>query len=205
MFPGEATNDSLDSQRRSMQMNRQLLTVALAGVLTAGGATAKPLLILDVSQHATEGSQVIVPVAFTFIDITITALVFSLDVDGDRLRFDPTDDDMDGIPDAVTLPAGLPSVTLIGHDPDDPDGEIDFMLVNLSGAALPRGIILEITLDAVDSGSVASWVRFSDDPTPSFGDAQGDNVDGRIGVIGSEIFADSFESGDTSAWSRSEP
>ena len=46
---------------------------------------------------------------------------------------------MDGIPDAVTLPAGEPSVVVIDYDADDADGELDVLLANLSGAPLAEG------------------------------------------------------------------
>ncbi len=160
------------------------------------------MLGLDVNRQGAAGSPMSVPVFLAYFDTTITALVFSLDINGEVLAFDPTDDDMDGIPDSVTLPSGLPSVIYIDFDPDDDDGEIDVMLVNLSGAPLPRGVIIRFTFEATQNGPISNWLRFSDDPQPSFGNAQGQNVEGTLVYFRQRIFADGFESGDTSAWTR---
>ncbi len=142
-----------------------------------------------------------VPLGFANHGHAISALVFSFDLDPAGLAFDPTDADGDGIPDAVTLPEGMPSIVVIVYDASDPDGELDVLLANLSGAPLAEGVILEIELTAKRSGAAASWIDFSGDPRPSFGNAQGQNVEGTAVVLGPAlVFADGFESGDTSAW-----
>lgn len=176
-------------------------------LLATGSAGAQPqaVLALDVSEPAVRGARVTVPLAFAYEDATINALVFSIDLDTGRLTLDPADDNMDGVPDAVKLPAGMPSITYIGYDPDDTGGEIDVMLANLSGAPLPQGVILIFQLTPVRMGFISSWIGFSDDPPASFGEAQGQTVAGTTLVIGSEIFADGFESGDTSAWQNAGP
>ncbi len=175
----------------------------LAGLLAAGSAAAEPqaLLVLDASRQAEKGQPYYLPVAFVYDDTTINALVFSIDVDTRRLRFNPADDDMDGVPDAVILPQGMPSITYVGYDPDDTAGEIDVMLANLSGAPLPQGVIMIFKLRPRRRGSIFTWIDFSDDPEASFGNAQGQHVDGITMVLGGEIFADGFESGDTRRWS----
>ncbi len=177
--------------------------VVLAVLLAAAGAGAEPqaTLVLDLSRPAAKGQPYYLPVGLTFADTSVTALVFSIDLDTRRLRFDPADNDLDGVPDSVTLPAGTPSITYIGYDPDDAGGEIDIMLVNLSGAPLPQDVLLLIELETRRGGSASGWIDFADDPPPSFGNALGGNVDGVTLVLGGDIFADGFESGDTGAWS----
>ncbi len=184
---------------------RTLAVVLSVGFLSVGPVDAQsgPTLILDASMQASPPVSVAVPLGFTGGDHTITAIAFSLDLDAAGLAFDPTDADLDGIPDAVTLPAGMPPIVVIDYDPDDPDGEIDVLLADLSGTPLAEGVILEFELTPSQSGTVASWIRFSDDPAPSFANDQGEDVAGTAIVLGSDIlFTDGFESGDTSAWSQ---
>ena len=191
-------------------MRQRSLAIFCLGLFTFGlaaaGAQPGPALILDASLPTSPGSPVAVPLGFANHGHTITALVFSFDLDPAGLTFDPTDADMDGIPDAVTLPAGMPSIAVIDYDATDLDGELDVLLANISGAPLAEGVILELELTANQSGAVASWIAFSDDPPPSFGNDQGQDVEGTAVVLGNDVvFADSFESGDTSAWSGASP
>ncbi len=188
-------------------VNRQMTAIAivvLLALVSSGSAGGEPhaVLGLDLTAPARRGWPVFIPVHFTFEDTTVTALTFSIDVDVDRLHFRPDDHDMDGVPDAVTLPAGMPSLVYVGFDRDDDGGELDFMLANLSGAPLPQGVVLKIRMRPLSDGDLSSWMRFSADPPPSFGNDQGQSVDGTTVVFGRAIFADGFESGDTSAWSR---
>jgi len=177
--------------------------ILLAGLLaTEIDAIDRPAvrLILDAAVQATQGIPLSVQVAFDNGGQVITALVLSLDLDGDRLTFDPVDADLDGLPDAVTLPAGRPSITVIDYDPADSDGEIDILLAELSGMPLPQGVILSFEMTPGQNGIVASWLDFSDDPPVSFGNDLGQDVEGVTEVLGAEIFVDGFESGDTNAW-----
>ncbi len=180
-----------------------LAGVLLAGLFTAGVATAAPhaVLSIKVSKPAERGEPVTLPVRLTYVDTTLTALVFSIDLDTRWLSFDPADADMDGVPDAVILPAGMPSIIYVDYDPDDAGSELDVMLANLSGAPLPQGVILAFELTSVRRGWIHRWIDFAEDPQASFGDAQGRRVDGTTLVLSRRIFADGFESGDTSAWS----
>ncbi len=186
-------------------MRQRSLTAFCLGLLTLGlataGAQSGPALVLDANQPTSPGIPVAVPLGFADHGHTIAAVVFSFDLDPAGLAFDPTDADMDGIPDAVTLPAGMPSIVVIDYDGTDLDGEIDVLLANLSGTPLAEGVILELELTANQSGTVASWIGFSGDPPPSFSNDQGQDVEGTAVVLDNEVvFADGFESGDTSAW-----
>jgi len=186
-----------------------LLLALLISCLTAGLATARvpaPVLILDAAIQANPGQPLTLSLGFDSGGHAISALVFSLDIDRSRLTFDPTDANQDGVPDSVTLPEGVPSITVINWDPADSDGEIDVLLSNLSGAALPQGVILEFELTPDQGGWAADWVAFSDDPPASFGNDLGQDVAGTTEVLGlGAIFVDGFESGDTGAWSQVMP
>ena len=185
-----------------------LIKVLCMGLLAAGvaGAQPGPVLILDASPRTTPGIPTVLPLGFTNSGHAITAIAFSLDLDPAGLTFDATDADMDGVPDAITLPAGMPPVVVIDFDPADSDGELDVLLADLSGTPLAEGIILELELTPSQSGRAASWIGFSEDPPPSFANAQGEDVCGAARVLGTGVvFADGFESGDTCAWSGSVP
>ncbi len=187
-----------------LRHRNRLAGAVLAVLLAASPAAGEPpaVLALDVSARPVAGAPVKVPALFATFGDTITALVFSIDIDAGRLLFDPTDSDGDGVPDAVELPEGRPSIVYITYDPDDQDGEIDVMLLNLSGAPLPEGVLLEFTFETVHGSRLGRWLRYSEDPRPSFGNAQGQNVGGIAIYLDRELFADGFESGDTSAWTR---
>ena len=142
-----------------------------------------------------------VPIGFSPDGHDITSLVFSIDLDLGFLSFDPADDNGDGVPDAVSFPQGHPSFTFVDFDAADSDGELDVALGDLDGLPLPEGLLIEIRLMPTRFGTVATWLRFSSSPAPSFGNDQGQSVPGDAVVLGVEIFADGFESGDVSAWS----
>ncbi len=184
-----------------------VLLIVLAGLAATAAADGPPgpALVLDGRAETTPGVPLVLPLEFANNGHTITATAFSFDIATVQLEFDPTDADMDGIPDTVTFPAGEPETIVIAWDPDDPDGELDVLLANLSGIPLPEGVIMEFELLPSRSGVAASWILFSNHPPVSFSDDQGQDVDGTAIVLGSDLFADGFETGDTGAWSRSMP
>ncbi len=181
---------------------RLLLTFHLLAATTVSGYELPgPELRLDGTLPMTPGVPLFVPVDFTADGFTIAAIAFSLDLDLDRLDFDPSDDDGDGVPDAVILPFGAPGLTLVSFDAGDVDGELDVLLANLSGLPLPEGLLIELEVVPTSGGGVASSIAFSHEPPPSFGDSDGQDVPGTAVVTGAAIFADGFESGDLGAWS----
>ncbi len=186
----------------SPSQNALRLTVIIS-FLTAGLATGQtgPELIVDGGQQATSGVPIFVPMIFISHGHEITAIAFSLDLDLESLDFDPADDDGDGIPDVVTFPFGAAGLTVVNFDAGDEDGELDVLLAELSGLPFSDGLLMELELFPATAGQVSRWIRFSQDPAPSFGNAQGEDVPGTVRVIGDEIFADNFESGDLSGWS----
>ncbi len=182
---------------------RDLALLFAAAFLAAGaaGAQSAPALILDGSLPTQPQVPVAVPLGFTGGGHAITAIAFSLDLDPAGLAFDATDADLNGVPDAVTLPAGMPEVLVVDYDPDDLDGELDVLLANLSGLPLPEGVIIEFELTSSQNGIGATWIGFSSNPPPSFSNDQGQDVEGTAIVLGHElIFADGFEGGDTASW-----
>lgn len=165
-----------------------------------------PALVLDGGSWALPGRLATVPIAFWNNGHTITSMALSIDLDTDRLDFDPTDANGDGIPDAVDLPAGVPQLVVVDYDADDTDGELDILLANLSGAPLPEGVVVVIEAVPREAGAVARAVEFSSDPEASFGNDLGQDVEGTTVVLGLDLlFADGFESGDTGAWPATVP
>ncbi len=199
MEPRARSRSSIPTSIRSRGLlMAQILVVALVGPALADGI---PVVVADGSPRVRAGSDANLLVAFFAEEQPITGLVFSLDLDLERLDFDPTDGDGDGIPDRVRLLEGDLYFTHFDFDPTDEDGELDLGFAVLSGQPLPEGMLLKIQLSASRAGTIASWFRFSGSPAPSFGDDQGQSVPGDAVVLGIEIFADGFESGDLSAWS----
>lgn len=189
-----------------------LVGSALAGPASAGPASAgsaggptRPALILDAGHTARQGVPLIAPLGFDNGAHAITSIAFSIDLETARLAFDGGDADGDGIPDGVAVLGPLPQVVVIQYDADDVDGELDVLLANLSGASLAEGVILEMTLTPQEGGTLTEWIHFSETPAASFGNAQGEDVEGDTFVIGRQLFSDGFESGDSGAWSETVP
>ncbi len=137
-----------------------------------------PGLVLDGYPALTPGEPVRVTIDFHRHGHAITALGFSLDLDLAQLGFDPADGDEDGVPDAARFPVGSPSLTFVQFDAGDGDGELDVLLADISGQPLADGLRLELEFSPAVGGRVADFVRFSTDPPPSFGNAQGQDVPG---------------------------
>lgn len=191
-------------------LSLQLLVIGFGGLTAEAGEAGEglpgPELIVDGSLPTTLGVPVFVPTTFMGHGHEITALAFSLDLDLEALTFDPSDDDGDGIPDVVGFPFGTADLTVVSFDPTDEDGELDVLLVELSGLPFADGLLMDIELLPSQAGQVARWIRFSQDPAASFGDAQGQDVPGTVVVTeGGELFADGFESGDLGGWSTAVP
>lgn len=158
---------------------------AAAGCLGVPRAMAQPgsgpALSIPTGLPAVPGGEVAVPVAFAAHGADIASLVFSIDYDSALLSIDPTDADGDGSPDAVAfdLPGGF--VTTVLLDPTDTDGELDVVITDLLPplGRLPDGDLVDVTFVAADAPApVAVPVRFSREPSPSFGSTTGSTVPG---------------------------
>ncbi len=177
-------------------------------LLAAASAQAQetgPQLIIDGTVEVTLGVPVYVPVELVGQAFDVTSVAFSLDILPGLLSFDPADGNGDGIADDITFPLGAPGLASITYSVDDEDGELDFLLANLSGLPLPDGPLVEIEFLPLRDGCLSGGVRFSPDPLPSFGNSVGLDVPGTAVVTGGCIFSDGFEAGDLSAWSQSTP
>lgn len=140
-----------------------------------------PTLSIPTGLPVKPGDAIVVPIAFAARGADVTSLVFSLDYDTERLTIDPTDADDDGSPDAVAfhLPGGF--VTTVLLDPADADGELDIVITDLLPplSRLPDGDLVRVTFVAAGpSEPVSTPIRFSSDPSPSFGSTTGSTVPG---------------------------
>jgi hypothetical protein len=143
-----------------------------------------PILSIQDDIPAYAGNPVSVTVNFTGSGHAIASVAFSLDYDQACLDFDPSDADGDQIPDAVqlTLPGGFSgSVTF---DEGDTEGELDFFVSDLFPplAAIPDGslatVIFTPTCQPAMDDTITATVGFSDDPIASFGDTDGQSIEG---------------------------
>ena len=147
-----------------------------------------PALSMTLASSGADGDQVTVPVAFSGGGHDIASLAFSLDYDKTQLRFDPTDANGDGIPDALrfNLPPGFTGT--VYHDGSDMDGELGVVVADLAAPieALADGVVAEVTF-IVDAfmGTDTMNVSFSQHPGASFGSTTGQSVPGNTsnGVV----------------------
>ncbi|MCP4662046.1 MAG: hypothetical protein GY856_42120, partial [bacterium] len=132
----------------------------------------------------------------------IGSVAFSLDLDPAVFVLDEIDADSDGVPDRLLFPNGEPGMAVVSFDAADTDGELDLLLADLSLATLAAGVLVEIGLP-VPAGTYEppEGLSLSSAPPASFGTVTGLDVDGQVYIGEITIFSDSFESGDTSAWS----
>lgn len=154
------------------------------------------------------GNEVVGSLVFTGNGAAINSLVVSFDYDPSRLSFDPTDADMDGVPDAVRLVGGMTGALDVVFDPADTDGELDIFLTDAVAVPQPfaDGPLLEVQWQDLTGGeALFEAVVFGSDPGVSFGDVLGRSVAGDARVSPPVLFADGFESANVSGWSTSQP
>ena len=109
----------------------------------------------------------------------MSSITLSVDYDEACLSFDSTDSDSDGLADSVHLmvPHAF-GATLVGHDPNDTDGEIDTVLADMVRPfeAMPDGVIMEVALTVIEESSCngdEARVGFSSDPPAMFSNDEG--------------------------------
>ncbi len=155
-----------------------------------------PVLDMPVQAPAEAGSTVTLPVNFTANGNSVSTIIFSVDFDESLLSFDPSDNNFDTIPDAITFNVS-PFVFSVGvsYDPADTDGELDFSISDISPplTALADGVLLTITLNTGEpAGLSEAAVNFSQDPVASFGNTAGQSITG-IANNGSVLITPSTE------------
>jgi hypothetical protein len=158
-----------------------MIGVALWGLPGGGVASllaaplAGPSLSIPDMIPAEPGESVVIPVTFESNGSDIASIVLSIDFDEHYLTFDPS------VPGALTfhLPSGQGFVYDCALDASDLDGEIDCYITQLMPPLdpIPDGVILEFILQVGTPVSpVVARVGFSIDPSPSFGDTEGQSV-----------------------------
>ena len=183
----------MDRRHRRASWPIALALVAIGGVgcaaeTHANGAIGRssqapqgPELAIAGGVPAARGGRAKVPVRFAAHGAAVSGIVLSVDYDSRVLALDPADSDGDGVPDAVAIRVPAQFVAIVNFDPQDRKGEIDIVVQDLLPplAAIPDGDLLEITLDVLSTAPTGTTpVRFSRDPSPSFGSTTGAAVAG---------------------------
>lgn len=119
------------------------------------------------------------PITFDSDENDVSSTVFSIDYDQSCLRFDPT-----GVPGSVnfTVPAVF-TVTAFRFDARDTEGEIDFIIgaFSVPPPSVPDGVVMELVFEATcqpTNGEVIATVTFSTDPSASYSNPFGQDVEG---------------------------
>lgn len=175
------------------------LTCGVPATLGLTGAGPRLLLYQESTEVGWKLSVVLEPEGHD-----LNALAFSLDYDETLFDFDPTDADGDGTPDAVHFPGPPRSMQGVSFAASDTAGELDFLLADLVAAPqiFPGGTLVEVDLQPLaPGGPTGAGASFSREPAASFGDLEGRSIAGGTEEVPVPLFADGFESGDTSAWS----
>ncbi len=142
----------------------------------------------------TVGAPVDVPIILTGNGFNLASAIFSVNYTQACLIFDPSDGNNDGIPDDIIFSVPSQFSRSVSFNASDTDGELDFAIVDSSVpfSTLPDGVLVTMrftvrSTQACQPGygsTIIVPVEFSNDPAPSFGDTNGNAVDG-IPVDGS--------------------
>lgn len=142
--------------------------------------TADPSLTIG-SDTVPSNSAVTLPITFDNGGNNISSLVFSVDFDQALLIFDDSDNNLDGIPDAIVFNVPVSFAPSVTYDKNDADGELDFAIFDFAPplASLPNGVIATVTFTAADvEVETVTAVNFATDPPPSFGSTTGQSIPG---------------------------
>ncbi|MGB0385106.1 MAG: cohesin domain-containing protein [Ardenticatenaceae bacterium] len=170
---------STSNVRISLPIWAAMLAVLL-GLSVANAQASGPALDITNQVAASPNTQVTVPMNLATNGSNISSIAFSVDLDENWLTLDSSDNNGDGIPDAValSLPSGF--IGSVSFDGSDTDGEIDVAIFSFSpSATLSDGQIAAITFDVGNpSTTTEAAVNFSLNPVASFGDPAGNDVPG---------------------------
>lgn len=146
------------------------------GLLSAAN-TQVAALVLDKTSVGGNAGVIDATISLRSAGNSISAAVYSLRIDRSALRFDPTDADGNGVPDAVTLLAPVGFATQVAFDEATSTLNVYIADVALPLAALPDGALATIRLHAIDAqlgnapGAV-SWI----DGSASLGSSGGVSI-----------------------------
>jgi hypothetical protein len=147
-----------------------------------GPTPAPPLVGLPNRMPAPVGDRIDIPVSFDSGDHQIAEIELTLDYDQSWLRFDTTDGDGDGVPDAVDLALPDGFAVKITHDAASANGELMIRVSSLGGTpkALPDGSWLTLSLvTAQKPGTSASGIAFGPNKGVKLRDLAGNEVSAR--------------------------
>jgi hypothetical protein len=152
-------------------------------------------LVIPEYVPATPGQRVALPISLDSNGKDVSSVVLSIDYDQSWLSFNSTDQDKNGLPDAIhfNLPEGF--VASATFDPQDTDGEIDIVIYDpgLEQASLPSDDIVTVFLNAGQpQGDFIAKVKSSKDPRASFGSPAGTSLPGIVDDGSVLIFGTSF-------------
>ncbi len=156
-------------------------------------SSAAPAATLQLADTITAkpGENVVIPIIFTGNGNQVAAATFAISLDNPALSFDPSDNNGDGMPDAVSfqLPAGF--VTTARYDAEHK--QLQFSLADLSVplSTLPDGQLATIALhvNGLDSGQTTKVaVAFATTQRASLGNDHGQSApvvtaDGAVTII----------------------
>lgn len=165
----------------------QFLVLRPASAGSAGllpSATLSPTLDIPDQISATAGSRATFPIVLSDPGDALGSLAFSIDYDETWLSFNDADIDSDGFPDAIQFDLPSDFGGLIRINPGDPDGELDFLLTDMSVplssslATHPVSLTLETGFPA--NPPLEAAVDFSQGPAVTFGDKAGRSIGGVV-------------------------
>jgi hypothetical protein len=112
----------------------------------------------------------------------LSAFSICIDFDQDQLEFDETDEDGDGVPDALSLRLPSSHSPLVWVDLTRPSCELQLGVIDFSSPSepLPDGTLAEIQFRRVGRASEGIWVRPGAIGPQSFADVLGTSVRGRV-------------------------
>lgn len=155
-----------------------------------------PTLQIGAAVTTTANSVITVPLTYAGAGSAVNTISFSLDIDQACLAFDPQDQNGDGQPDALRFHTSPSFLVIVATDLADEDGEVDIIIADLFPpfTVFPDlSPLITIRLRAVcqpEAGATKQGtIRFSQDPTPSFGtitggSLQGTAIDGWVTIVG---------------------
>ena len=148
--------------------------------------TEEPVLLVTNGLRVNAGDMITVPIRFQSGNQDVAGIGLSLDFDRSCLAFDETDENGNGIPDAIAFdmsPQFFPSVS---YDADDENGELDIIIADYSPplAALDDSdYLISVGFTAicqpVNGNGDTTRIDFSSEPAVSFSSPNGQPVSGR--------------------------